>query len=109
MSPQADFRGAVLGSHTAKISQFPLSHPHSCLRKKAQLADRVTTDVQALSHPGAAACHSHKHALDLADEPDLSSSSWLFTPLLLLLQELSANYLPSVKANIVIAQHVLQM
>lgn len=68
----------------------------------------MATDVQALSHPGAAACHSHKHAPCLADEPDLSSSSWLFTPLLLLLQELSANYLPSEKANIVIAQHVLQ-
>lgn len=41
--------------------------------------------------------------------PDLPSSSWLFVPLLLLLQGLTANYLPSVKANIVIAQQVLQM
>ena len=87
----------------------PPQSPHSCLRKKAQLADRVTTDVQALSHPGAVVCHSHKHAPDLADEPDLPSYSWLFIPLLLLLQELTANYLPSVKANIVIAQQVLQM
>lgn len=67
----------------------------------------MTTDVQALSHPGAV-CHAHKHAPDLADEPDLPSSSWLFIPLLLLLQELTANYLPSVKANIVIP-NVLQM
>ena len=46
----------------------PPQSPHSCLRKKAQLPDRVITDVQALSHPVAAVCYSHGHVPDLADE-----------------------------------------
>lgn len=39
---------------------FPVSpqSPHSSLRKKAQLPDRVTTDVQALSHSVAVIFHS---------------------------------------------------
>ena len=46
----------------------PPQSPHSCLRKKAQLPDRVTTDVQALSHRIAVIFHSHGHVPDLADE-----------------------------------------
>lgn len=58
----------VLGSLTAEIFQFPPQSLHSCLRKKAQLPDRVTTDVQALSHPIAVLSHSHGQVQDLADE-----------------------------------------
>lgn len=59
---------------------------HSCLRRKAQLPDRATTDVQALSHPVAVISHSHGHVQEPADRarPTLFPMVGFF-PLLLLL------------------------
>lgn len=69
--PQADFRlpqGRCPWLSHCKDFPVPPQSPHSCLRKKAQLPDRVTTDVQALSHHVAVIFHSHGHVPDLADE-----------------------------------------
>lgn len=68
---------AVLGY--CKDLPVPLQSPHSCLRKKAQLPDRVTTDVQALSHPVAVIfSFTWVCAGSSRWEPDLPSSSGLF-------------------------------